>query len=145
MASGADQQQGLATDLVRQAADRTNTAADWFSHRQPGDLLNEVKGFARRRPGAFLGIAAGLGLLAGRLSRGVIDETRSSGGASFESTTVHESAYMPATATAPMPTPTPTASTVDLTAPPLVPEPPLVETPEHPVVFPPASLEEGAR
>jgi len=34
-------------------------------------VLEDVKSFARRRPGAFLALAAGAGLIAGRLTRGL--------------------------------------------------------------------------
>lgn len=60
---------GVATDLVRQAAHRARTFAEYLEARDPGSLLEEAKSFARRRPGAFLAIAAGAGLLAGRLTR----------------------------------------------------------------------------
>lgn len=63
------QEPGVGTDLVRQAATRAGSFAEWLDARDPGSLLEEVKGYARRRPGAFLAIAAGAGLLAGRLSR----------------------------------------------------------------------------
>ncbi|MFC4397488.1 hypothetical protein [Arthrobacter sedimenti] len=70
MASAPDQQ-GVASDLVRQAAERTSTVASWLENREPGDLLNEVTRFARNRPGTFLLLAAGAGVLAGRLTRGL--------------------------------------------------------------------------
>jgi uncharacterized protein YjbJ (UPF0337 family) len=70
MASAPDQQ-GMASDLVRQAADRTSSMASWLENREPGDLLNEVQRFARNRPGTFLLLAAGAGVLAGRLTRGL--------------------------------------------------------------------------
>ena len=73
MASNSEQP-GVGTDLVRQAADRTASLADWLDQRDPGSLLNEVKSYARRRPGMFLAIAAGAGLLAGRLSRSLVAE-----------------------------------------------------------------------
>ncbi|CEA07394.1 hypothetical protein BN1051_00707 [Arthrobacter saudimassiliensis] len=63
------EQPGLASDLVRQVADRTSSAASWLDGRDPGSLVSEVKDFARRRPGAFLALAAGAGLLAGRLTK----------------------------------------------------------------------------
>ncbi|MBM6621910.1 hypothetical protein JTF08_09845 [Micrococcaceae bacterium RIT802] len=63
---------GTATSLVGQAAHRAGSAADWLDNRDPGSLLDEVKGFARRRPGAFLAVAAGAGLLAGRMTRGLV-------------------------------------------------------------------------
>lgn len=69
MAESTDE--GLAKDLVQQAARRTDAVAGWLDGRDPGSLLDEVTGFARRRPGAFLLVAAGAGLLAGRLARGL--------------------------------------------------------------------------
>ena len=71
---------GVATDLVRQAASRAGSFADWLDARDPGSLLEEVKGYARRRPGAFLAIAAGAGLLAGRLSRSLAANASDGGG-----------------------------------------------------------------
>src|SRR6478609_3243328 len=68
MASASDQP-GVATDLVRQAAERSSAVATWLDGRDPGSLLNEVKSFARQKPGTFLLLAAGAGVLAGRLSR----------------------------------------------------------------------------
>ena len=65
----ASEQPGVATDLIRQAADRSASVASWLEGRDPGSLLNEVKTFARQRPGTFLLLAAGAGILAGRLTR----------------------------------------------------------------------------
>ena len=70
MASAPDQQ-GVASDLIRQAAERTSSVASWLENREPGDLLTEVQRFARNRPGTFLLLAAGAGVLAGRLTRGL--------------------------------------------------------------------------
>ncbi|WP_144674606.1 hypothetical protein [Arthrobacter sp. U41] len=68
MADASDQP-GVAADLVRQAAERSQSVASWLENRDPGSLLEEVKSFARQRPGTFLLAAAGAGLLAGRLGR----------------------------------------------------------------------------
>lgn len=68
MADASDQP-GVATDLVRQAAERSSAVAGWLDGRDPGSLLTEVTTFARKRPGTFLLLAAGAGVLAGRLSR----------------------------------------------------------------------------
>ena len=65
----ASDQPGVASDLVRQAADRSSSVASWLDRRDPGSLLDEVKSFARQRPGTFLLLAAGAGVLAGRLTR----------------------------------------------------------------------------
>ncbi|WP_256840732.1 hypothetical protein [Ornithinimicrobium cryptoxanthini] len=71
MAEGSDESSGQATGLVREAAQRTEGLADWLEQHEPGDVLQEVKGFARRKPGTFIAVAAGIGLLAGRLTRGL--------------------------------------------------------------------------
>jgi ElaB/YqjD/DUF883 family membrane-anchored ribosome-binding protein len=70
MAHGSEQS-GLATDLVHQASDRTNVLASWLEQREPGHVVDEVTRFARQRPGTFLALAAGAGLLVGRLGRGL--------------------------------------------------------------------------
>jgi hypothetical protein len=72
MASSANEQ-GLATDLAREASDRARTIATWLESREPGQLLDEVRSFARERPGAFLGLAAAAGVVVGRLGRGLKD------------------------------------------------------------------------
>jgi len=69
------EQDGPATDLARQAADRAHKAAGWLADRDPGSLLDEVRSFARRKPGAYLAIALGAGVLAGRLTRGLTAST----------------------------------------------------------------------
>jgi hypothetical protein len=83
MASNSEEP-GVGTDLVRQAASRAGSFADWLDARDPGSLLEEVKGYARRKPGAFLAIAAGAGLLAGRLSLSLAANA-SDGGAQAQS------------------------------------------------------------
>ena len=80
MAKNSDQD-GPATDLARQAADKAHQAAGWLADRDPGSLLDEVRSFARRKPGTYLAIALGAGVLAGRLTRGLTaptDDTPSS-------------------------------------------------------------------
>jgi len=73
MAHSSDQP-GLATDLARQGGEVTDQLASWFDGREPAAVLRDVRSFARRRPGAFLLMAAGAGLLAGRLTRGLKDQ-----------------------------------------------------------------------
>ena len=62
---------GVATDLAQQASDRSRQIASWLDDREPAHLLEDVRTFARQRPGAFLAIAAGVGLVAGRLTSGL--------------------------------------------------------------------------
>jgi ElaB/YqjD/DUF883 family membrane-anchored ribosome-binding protein len=74
MAGHADD--GVARDLVGDVAGRAGDLAGWLEHRDPGSVLDEARRFARRRPGTFLAVAAGLGVVAGRMSRGLIEEKR---------------------------------------------------------------------
>jgi hypothetical protein len=69
-------QHGPASDLAQQAADKIGDVAEWLSRREPGELLDELRAMARRRPGAFLLGAAVAGVLAGRLTRGAVDANR---------------------------------------------------------------------
>lgn len=72
MADGGERH-GPASDLVQQAAGRVGDVAEWLSRREPGDLVEEVRRLARRRPGSFLIGAAIAGVMAGRLTRGAVD------------------------------------------------------------------------
>lgn len=60
---------GAARDLVETVGSRADSVAAWLDQREPQDLLDDVKRFARRRPGVFLAIAAGAGVVIGRLTR----------------------------------------------------------------------------
>jgi gas vesicle protein len=65
------EEQGMASDLAREAAQRADSVAGWLDARRGGELLEDVKSFARKRPAAFLGLAAAAGILVGRLGRGL--------------------------------------------------------------------------
>lgn len=60
-----------ATGLVSQAAGTVGQLAGWLENREPADLLDEARRYARRNPGTFLLGAALLGLVGGRLTRGL--------------------------------------------------------------------------
>jgi hypothetical protein len=74
---------GVASDVTRQVSERTRSVAQWLEHREPGELLEDVRRFARRRPGVFLAGAAIAGVLVGRVTRGAVahqkDETGDGG------------------------------------------------------------------
>lgn len=70
MASGEGAPSGMAQDAVRQVADRTRDLTSRLEGREPSDLLEDVRAYARRRPGTFLLGAMAAGLVAGRLTRG---------------------------------------------------------------------------
>ena len=60
---------GVATQLNRQAAQRVREVGQWLEQREPRQVLNEIKTYARRHPGTFLAGAALLGVVAGRLTK----------------------------------------------------------------------------
>ncbi|MET0764653.1 MAG: hypothetical protein ABWY29_07285 [Blastococcus sp.] len=62
---------GPARDLLQQASGMVDTFAGKLQNRDPAELLDEVRAFARRKPGTFLLGAAVAGVLAGRLTSGV--------------------------------------------------------------------------
>jgi hypothetical protein len=62
---------GMAADLTHQAASRVHDAGQWLDGHRPGQVAEEMQSFARRRPAVFLALAAGAGLVAGRLTRGL--------------------------------------------------------------------------
>lgn len=62
-------QSGPVSEFARQSAEKVHLAANWLEKREPGDLLTEVRGYAKRNPGPFLVGAALLGVVAGRLIR----------------------------------------------------------------------------
>lgn len=82
--ASAPEEPGVASDLARDLSRRAADAGQWLESHGPEDLLEEVRSFARRRPGAFLLAAAGAGLLVGRLTRALKDST--SDGSASQST-----------------------------------------------------------
>jgi ElaB/YqjD/DUF883 family membrane-anchored ribosome-binding protein len=72
------EQPGIAADLVSQAASRADSVASWLDARDPGSLLSEVKDFARRSPGTFIGLAAIAGVVAGRLTKNLAADAKDS-------------------------------------------------------------------
>ncbi|SDV02864.1 hypothetical protein SAMN04488544_3708 [Microlunatus sagamiharensis] len=78
MASG-NPESGPVTDLVQDLSRRLGGAGHWLENHEPADVLDEVRRFARRRPGAFLLSALAAGVVVGRLTRGAVDEHRAEG------------------------------------------------------------------
>jgi hypothetical protein len=66
------EQNGPVTAFARQASAKGGSFSHWLSNADVDDLMMEVRRFARRRPFAFLVGAATAGVLAGRLSRGLM-------------------------------------------------------------------------
>jgi hypothetical protein len=63
---------GLASDLASQAANKARELSAFLDEHEPGDLIDEIRAFARRRPGTFLLAAAIAGVVAGRVTRGAV-------------------------------------------------------------------------
>lgn len=137
MADGDTDGSGMAANLVRDAGRRVGQVGEWLDQRDPKDLLEEVKRFARRRPGVFLAVAAGAGLVAGRLTRALASSSGDSG-AAHKAVDTRTSSYTGATGTpgatrpvAPPPAPPVTARPV---TPPRATEPPATTTIGNPAV-----------
>lgn len=64
---------GLATDLARQVSGYARTLSSQLESKEPGELLDDVRRFARQRPGTFLMGALAAGVVVGRLARGAAD------------------------------------------------------------------------
>lgn len=69
-ADGADGATGAAQQLVQQAAHRANDLAGRLESREPQELLDDLRRFARDKPGAFVLGALVAGVAVGRLTRG---------------------------------------------------------------------------
>jgi hypothetical protein len=66
------EQSGIGSQLAREGGDLTHKVADFIEQREPAQLLDEVRTYARRNPGTFLIGAAVAGVVVGRLTRGAI-------------------------------------------------------------------------
>ncbi len=71
---------GTIAGLVQQLADRGEQLADSITARGPGGLVQDLRGFAARKPGTFLLGALAAGVVTGRLVKGATaDSTPSTG------------------------------------------------------------------
>jgi len=66
-----DQHSALTQQIVRMSSERIQDAARYLESHGPSDLAQEVRSFARRRPGLFLLSAGIAGVVAGRIFRSV--------------------------------------------------------------------------
>ncbi|HXH34152.1 MAG TPA: hypothetical protein VNJ54_07030 [Plantibacter sp.] len=118
------EQPGVAADLVSQAASRADSVASWLDARDPGSLLSEVKDFARRSPGTFIGLAALAGVVAGRLAKNLAadakDEATSSSSHKVPVTKSAPSAQYVAPSTSPVTPPPVIAGSEPVTPPPVI-------------------------
>lgn len=71
LASGSTES-GPLTDLAQEASRRGSEVAQWLEDREPADVLESVRSYARRRPVPFLVLCGLAGVVAGRLTRSSI-------------------------------------------------------------------------
>ena len=72
----AQDRDGLASGAAREVAQRVRTISERLDGREPTELLDDLRSFARRRPGMFLAGALVSGVVVGRLLRGGRDAAR---------------------------------------------------------------------
>ena len=71
MASSSEES-GPLTDLAHQASHKGGEIAHWLQVREPADVVEAVRSYARRRPVTFLALCGVAGVLAGRLTRSTV-------------------------------------------------------------------------
>jgi len=70
--AASSQESGPLTDLAHQASRKGGDVAQWLQDREPADVLEAVRSYARRRPGTFLALCGVAGIVAGRLTRSTV-------------------------------------------------------------------------
>jgi hypothetical protein len=118
----------ITSTLVRQVSERLQGVASWVEQREPEELLDEARNWARRHPGAFLLGAAVAGVVVGRVTRA---------GIAAQSTSRTDSS---ATDSVPPPTPVREAIPPDQPVPDQVPPTGVMPPPPPGVVPPPADI-----
>ena len=82
LASMAESGSGLASDVAHEVADRARSLSQHLDGREPSELLDDVRRFARQKPGVFLLGALAAGVVVGRLARGTKDAIEAADGGS---------------------------------------------------------------
>jgi len=119
---------GLAADVAREVAQHARALTSYLDGREPGELLDDVRDFARRRPGTFLLGALVAGVVAGRVARGIKDAAPAS---PTSSGAADPGPAVPGYAAGPTP-PVDQPVTPATTALPTVPPPPPAYAPTYP-------------
>jgi len=77
MGSGQRVDSGPASELVQNLAQRAHRVAEWLESRSPDDVLYDVRQYAARRPGVFIALAAVSGVVAARLTKALVADSKS--------------------------------------------------------------------
>jgi hypothetical protein len=70
---------GLAAELAQELSQRARSLSRRLDQSEPAELLDDVRRFARQRPGTFLLGALAAGVVVGRLVRGTKDAVEAAG------------------------------------------------------------------
>ena len=102
-----NQGQGQVGDYAEKAADQVERFSTYLRQTEVDEIMDEVRGFARRRPGLFLGGAAAIGFFASRFLKSSTEEASSGYGSSVPTATssaaiAHGTQEPPATALPPV-------------------------------------------
>ena len=81
-----NQGQGQVGDYAEKAADQVERFSTYLRQTEVDEIMEEVRGFGRRRPGLFLGSAAAIGFFATRFLKSSSEEA-SSGGYAYSAPT----------------------------------------------------------
>jgi hypothetical protein len=81
LATMAENGSGLAADVAHEVAERARSLSRHLDGREPRELLDDVRRFARQRPATFLLGALAAGVVVGRLARGTKDAVEAAEGA----------------------------------------------------------------
>ncbi|MEZ3182120.1 hypothetical protein KYY02_26670 [Streptomyces pimonensis] len=85
-----------ARSLAARAGDKGTRAADYLERQGAEGLIADLQGFARRRPGAFLGGALLAGLAVGRLAKATQTASRTDGDGQRQVTAAPAAGTLPA-------------------------------------------------
>lgn len=84
-----DERDGVAAQVLRQVSEQARGLASHLDGREPRELLDDARRFARRRPGAFLLGALAAGVVVGRVTRGAKDAQDGTGNATYVAAPTH--------------------------------------------------------
>lgn len=100
---------GTAVDVASKARDQARSAADWLDGHEPSQIVDELRTLGRQQPGRFLLGALVAGVVAGRLTRGVVavhtDDHAENKGDSSSAVSDHRDGFGPETFTSAYSTP----------------------------------------
>ena len=95
----AEQRGGMASDAAREVANRARSFSEQLDGREPTELLDDLRSFARRRPGMFLAGSVIAGVVVGRILRGTRDAAQGSAtsGAGYDAAVTQDRPVTPVT------------------------------------------------